>query len=59
MLFYGILELDLFDVWGINLRGPFVPSNSNLYILIAVDYVSKWVGHRHSQPMTPSLLLSF
>ena len=23
--------------------GPFPPSFSNLYILVAVDYVSKWV----------------
>ena len=23
--------------------GPFLPSYNNLYILLAVDYVSKWV----------------
>lgn len=23
--------------------GPFVPFNGNLYILVAIDYVSKWV----------------
>ena len=23
--------------------GPFLPSYNNLYILVAVDYVSKWV----------------
>ena len=26
-----------------NFLGPFPPSFSNLYILLAVDYVSKWV----------------
>ena len=39
----GILEVELFDVWGIDFRGPFPPSYNNLYILVAVDYVSKWV----------------
>ncbi|KAM6582762.1 hypothetical protein CsatB_009764 [Cannabis sativa] len=34
---------DLFDVWGIDFMGPFPSSFSNLYILLAVDYVSKWV----------------
>ena len=38
-----ILEVELFDVWGIDFMGPFPPSNSNIYILLAVDYVSKWV----------------
>ncbi|PIN02788.1 DNA-directed DNA polymerase [Handroanthus impetiginosus] len=36
-----ILEVELFDVWGIDFMGPFVPSFGNLYILVAVDYVSK------------------
>ncbi|PIN22510.1 DNA-directed DNA polymerase [Handroanthus impetiginosus] len=35
--------LNLFDVWGINFMGPFVPSFGNVYILVAVDYMSKWV----------------
>ena len=39
----NILEVELFDVWGIDFMGPFVPSFGNLYILVAVDYVSKWV----------------
>ena len=33
----------MFDVWGIDFMGPFPPSYSNTYILVAVDYVSKWV----------------
>ena len=28
---------------GIGFMGPFPPSFGNLYILLAVDYVSKWV----------------
>ncbi|XP_022870126.1 uncharacterized protein LOC111389438 [Olea europaea var. sylvestris] len=39
----NILEVELFDVWGIDFMGPFPPSFSNQYILVAVDYVSKWV----------------
>ncbi|KAL1321368.1 hypothetical protein AAHE18_14G122400 [Arachis hypogaea] len=39
----GILKIELFDVWGIDFMGPFPPSYSNTYILVAVDYVSKWV----------------
>ncbi|XP_070014066.1 uncharacterized protein [Nicotiana sylvestris] len=38
-----ILEVDIFDVWGIDFMGPFVSSCDNTYILVAVDYVSKWV----------------
>ncbi|KAI3510680.1 hypothetical protein L1887_17812 [Cichorium endivia] len=38
-----ILEVELFDVWGVDFMGPFPPSYSNKYILVAVDYVSKWV----------------
>ncbi|CAN6713111.1 unnamed protein product [Malus baccata var. baccata] len=39
----NILEVELFDVWGIDFMGPFPSSFSNKYILVAVDYVSKWV----------------
>ena len=37
------LEVEIFDVWGVVFMGPFPPSFGNLYILLAVDYVSKWV----------------
>ncbi|XP_060202611.1 uncharacterized protein LOC132631028 [Lycium barbarum] len=37
----GILEIELFDVWGIDFMGPFIPSKGNKYILVVVDYVSK------------------
>ena len=38
-----ILEVELFDIWGMDFMGHFPSSFSNLYILLAVDYVSKWV----------------
>nr|GEY51506.1 reverse transcriptase domain-containing protein [Tanacetum cinerariifolium] len=34
---------EIFDVWGINFMGPFPSSRGNKYILVAVDYLSKWV----------------
>ena len=39
----GILVVQLFDVWGIDFMRPFPSSLGNLYILLVVDYVSKWV----------------
>ena len=39
----NILEVELFDVWGINFMGSFPSSYGHKYILLAVDYVSKWV----------------
>ena len=38
-----ILVIELFDVWGIDFMRPFVSSHGMKYILIVVDYVSKWV----------------
>ena len=37
------LQVELFDVWGIDYMGPFVKSQGCEYILVTVDYVSKWV----------------
>ncbi|GJT63860.1 reverse transcriptase domain-containing protein [Tanacetum coccineum] len=34
---------EIFDLWGIDFMGPFPSSRGNRYILVAVDYVSKWV----------------
>ncbi|XP_030477993.2 uncharacterized protein LOC115695035 [Cannabis sativa] len=39
----GILEVELFDVRGIDFMGPFSSPYNNAYILLALDYVSKWV----------------
>lgn len=39
----NILEIELFDVCGIDFKGPFPSSFSNRFILVVVDYVSKWV----------------
>ena len=43
MSLQGILVVQNFNVWGIDFTGPFPSSFENLYILLVVDYVSKWV----------------
>ena len=40
---HTILEVELFDLWGMDFMGPFPPFFNNLYIFLAVDYASKWV----------------
>jgi transposase InsO family protein len=37
------LQINLFDVWGIEFMGPFKNSHGFEHILVMVDYVSKWV----------------
>ncbi|CAM8910432.1 unnamed protein product [Rhodiola kirilowii] len=39
----GIMEVEIFDVWGVDFMGPLPSSQGNSFILVAVDYVSKWV----------------
>ncbi|GKE61471.1 reverse transcriptase domain-containing protein, partial [Tanacetum coccineum] len=39
----AIQVCEIFDIWGIDLMGPFLSSRGNKYILVAVDYLSKWV----------------
>ena len=43
MSLHPILTVEIFDVWGIDFMGPFPNSSGNIYILIVVDYMSKWV----------------
>ncbi|XP_059650641.1 uncharacterized protein LOC132296454 [Cornus florida] len=39
----SILVIEIFDVWGINFMGPFPKSHGKEYILVGVDFLSKWV----------------
>ncbi|GKC32907.1 reverse transcriptase domain-containing protein [Tanacetum coccineum] len=39
----AIQVCEIFDVWGIDFIVPFPSSRGNKYILVAVDYLSKWV----------------
>ena len=36
-------QVEIFDVQGIDFMGPFQKSHDSEYILIAVDYMLKWV----------------
>nr|GEX14954.1 reverse transcriptase domain-containing protein [Tanacetum cinerariifolium] len=39
----SIQVYEIFDVWGIDVIGSFPSSRGNKYILVAVNYLSKWV----------------
>nr|GEY52121.1 hypothetical protein [Tanacetum cinerariifolium] len=39
----SIQVCEIFNVWGIDFMGMFPSSRGNKYILVAVDYLSKWV----------------
>nr|GEX05664.1 reverse transcriptase domain-containing protein [Tanacetum cinerariifolium] len=39
----SIQVCEIFNVWGIDFMGPFPSSRGNKYILVVVDYLSKWV----------------
>nr|GEW33861.1 reverse transcriptase domain-containing protein [Tanacetum cinerariifolium] len=39
----SIQVCEIFDIWGIDFVGQFLSSRGNKYILVAVDYLSKWV----------------
>ena len=38
-----MLEIEIFDCWGIDFMGSFPTSFGCYYILVCIDYVSKWV----------------
>ena len=50
-----ILIIEIFDCWGLDFMGPFPPSCGYLYILLAVDYVSKWWRPFQQELMTTRL----
>jgi len=55
----NILEIEPFDVWGIDFMGPFPSSYGNKYILLAVDYVSKWVEAKATPASDGKVVLKF
>jgi len=54
-----ILEIELFDVWGIDFMGPFSNLFGNQYILVAVDYMSKWVEAIPSKTNNNKVVIKF
>jgi hypothetical protein len=55
----NILVSEIFDVWGIDFMGPFSSSFGNLYILLAVDYVSKWIEAKATRTNDAKVVLDF
>lgn len=56
---HPIFVVEIFDVWGIDFMGPFPSSQQNLYILLAVDYVSKWVEAVATRTNDAAVVLKF
>ena len=55
----NILEIKLFDVWGIDFMGLFPSSYANGFILVVVDYVSKWVKAEALQTNDAKVVVKF
>lgn len=53
------MKVELFDDRGIDFMGPFIPFHQNLYILLAVIYVSKWVEIASFPTNNTNVLLKF
>ncbi|CAN6716301.1 unnamed protein product [Malus baccata var. baccata] len=55
----SILNVEIFDVWGIDFMGPFPSSFAFMYILLAVDYVSKWVEAKATRTNDSKVVADF
>ena len=53
------LEVELFDVWGIDFMGPFPSSYGYKHILLAVDFVSRWVEGIPTTTCDAKIVLKF
>ena len=53
------LEVEVFDVWGIDFIGPFPVSFGKSYILVGVDYVSKWIEAVATKTCDAQVVLKF
>ena len=51
----NILEVELFNVWGIDFMGLF----NNVYILVVVDYVSKWLKGTTTSTNNSKVVMNF
>ena len=54
-----ILEVEIFNLWGIDFMRPFLSLDGKEYILVAVDYVSKWVEAIPTRTKTHQEVLKF
>ncbi|CAN6576718.1 unnamed protein product [Malus baccata var. baccata] len=54
-----IFVVEIFYVWGIDFMGPFPSSFGFNYILLAIDYVSKWVEAKATQTNDSKVVADF
>ncbi|KAM1944663.1 hypothetical protein ACFX15_012866 [Malus domestica] len=54
-----IFNVEIFDVWGMDFMGPFLPLYGFTYILLAVDYVSKWVEAKSTRTNDSRVVADF
>ena len=54
-----MLFCEVFDVWGIDFLGPFPVSFGFAYILLAVDYHSKWVEAKLTKTNDAKVVVDF
>ncbi|CAN6677822.1 unnamed protein product [Malus baccata var. baccata] len=55
----SIVNVEIFYVWGIDFMGPFPSSYGFMYILLAVDYVSKWVEAKATRTNDSKVVADF
>ncbi|KAK6151025.1 hypothetical protein DH2020_015957 [Rehmannia glutinosa] len=55
----NVIEVELFDVWGIDFMGPFPSSSGYRYILLAMEYVSHWVEAIPSKTNDAQVVMRF
>ncbi|KAM2767007.1 hypothetical protein COP1_022855 [Malus domestica] len=55
----SILNVEIFDVWGIDFMRLFPSSYGFMYILLAVDYVSKWVEAKATRTNDSKVVADF
>ncbi|KAJ9544867.1 hypothetical protein OSB04_024574 [Centaurea solstitialis] len=50
---------EVFDIWGIDFMGPFPDSKGNKYIVVVVNYVSKWAEAKASPTNDAKVVVDF
>ncbi|KAM2845487.1 hypothetical protein COP1_027927 [Malus domestica] len=54
-----IFNVEIFDVWGMDFMRPFPPSYGFTDILLAVDYVLKWVEAKATRTNDSGMVVDF
>jgi len=54
-----ILIVDIFDLWGIDFMGPFRSPFGFVCILVAVDYISRWVEPQATRTIDHKFMVKF